>query len=75
MPLPELPDITGVRPQALSVAELQKLHERLGRWLDAASAATTDQAPGDELMESVRAALVSLTRERRERQVDERGGR
>ena len=75
MPLPELPDISGVRPQALSVAELQALHERLGRWLDAALAATADQAPDDELMASVRAALVTLTRERRERQADERGHR
>ena len=75
MPLPELPDIRGLRPQALSVAELQMLHERLGRWLDAAAAAPADQAPGDDLMESVRAALISLTRERRERQADERGRR
>ena len=73
--LPELPDLRGLRPQALGVAELHTLHEQLGRWLDAASAATTDQAPDDEMVDSVRAALVSLTRERRERQADERGRR
>jgi hypothetical protein len=57
------------------VTELQTLHERLGRWLDAALAATADQAPDNELIDSVRAALVSLTRERRERQADEHGRR
>lgn len=75
MPLPELPDMSSICPQALSVAELRTLHEQLGQWIEAASAATADQAPDDDLVETVRAALIALTRERRERQADERGRR
>lgn len=74
-PLPELPDVATLDPSMLSVSELKSLHEKLGEWLDAAMAASFDDAPDDEAVEEVRAALVRVTRERRERQMDERRSR
>ena len=74
-PLPELPDVSGLDPAMLSVSELKSLHEKLGEWLDAAMAASFDGAPDDQVIEDVRAVLVQVTRERRERQLDERRSR
>ncbi len=74
-PLPELPEVSGLNPAMLSVSELRSLHERLGEWLDAAMAASFGDAPDDEVIKEVRAVLVQVTRERRERQLDERRSR
>ncbi len=54
------------------MAELKSLHVLLGEWLAAAEAATVADSPPDEEVEAVRDALTSITRERRERQADER---
>ncbi len=73
--LPELPDISSLDPAMLSVSELKSLHEMLGQWIDAAMAASFDDAPGDDAIEAVRAVLVRVTSERRERQMEERRSR
>jgi hypothetical protein len=74
-PLPEIPPLNAINPMTLSLTELQKLHEQLGEWLNAAMAAPDSDAPDDSRIEAVRSLLVQITRERRERQADERRAR
>lgn len=64
--------LSGLIPQQLSLNELRQWHQKLGAWLDAAEASPPDEGPHEETVEAVRAALAMLTRERRERQSDER---
>ena len=71
-PLPDPPDTSGLDAKLLGLAELRALHHRLGLWLEAAESAPLSEAPDENTVEAVRDALTQLTRERSERQSDER---
>ncbi|MEX2378335.1 MAG: hypothetical protein WD848_09945 [Dehalococcoidia bacterium] len=59
----------------LSVSELREWHEKLGRWLAEAESAPLATAPNDDVVDEIRTALVDISRERAERQGDERAPR
>jgi hypothetical protein len=66
------PDPRATDPRLLGISELEALHRRTGEWLAEAEAATGEDAPDDETLAAARDLLVRLTKERRDRQADER---
>ncbi len=73
--VPDPPDISELDVSMLSVSELREWHEKLGRWLAQAESAPLATAPDDDVVEEIRTALVEISRERAERQGDERAPR
>lgn len=67
----EPPATWGADPSRFSLPELTALHEELGRWLEDALAAAPDDAPSDDLYNSVYAATARLSVERVLRQQGE----
>ncbi len=63
-----------IDPPSMSDSELERLHLLLADWLEQAHSSAAADMPDDEVYDAVHSRLSEISRERAERQRDDRQG-